>query len=602
MVKKTVSVKRDNLKFRKKKDQVLKILPSILIIVLTVSYFLFAARPLFFYQENISLFIYSGSYLGKFSAKPGGLLEYAGYFLTQFYFNPIAGTVIIATVLCLLLYIFTRIGEKLAPDNLLMPFLSLVPSCLLLLSQTRYDHLMHINLGFLVVSALFLAAISIEKRINRAFIIVFLPVLIYLTGSFALVFAAVFIIYCLVYEKGAEKFILPVLMAFVYIVTFFIFRNLVFYQPADSFFNYPFPVTGLTKISRLLLLFTVFFILFPLIIRYSPSYIKAEKIKYSQNLKSGLFLSGFIITGFALWFLHDTQLTLLMKLEEKVIKQDWDGVISQQEKKPSTNIIGQYYYNLALSEKGILCDRLFFGRQDFGSKSLCLPRDNEHYNRVVYFYYNIGLINEARHLAYESMVGYGLRPESIKLLIKTELLNGNFRMAEKYINILKKTLHYGRLASHFEKMLYNPSMIMSDPELGEKMKQMPGIDFFVRSDNRENVNLLWLANRDNRKAFEYRLAWMLLDKDLNSVVSEVINMNEMGYNRIPQYIQEAVVGYINLTGKLPDLGGLRLDPGTEQRFNNYGSVYVRYENDKKILEREIRKAGGNTLWYYMEFR
>ena len=60
-----------------------------------------------------------------------------------------------------------------------------------------------------------------------------------------------------------------------------------------------------------------------------------------------------------------------------VCKQDWDGIIRQHEKLQSANIVEQYYYNLALSEKGQLCNRMFFGRQSYGSLSLTLKRDDE---------------------------------------------------------------------------------------------------------------------------------------------------------------------------------------------------------------------------------
>jgi hypothetical protein len=576
------------------------LLPPALIIIFTVFYFLFIGHPIFFYQENISLFIYSGDYFHKFALKPGGLLEYTGYFLTQFYFSPFLGTAIITTIFLLIWFVFRKISEKLAYGGALNGFLILIPSWLLLLVQMRYDHFMHISLGFLAVVSYFLLSISLKGRNQKLLMILLFPVFFYLTGSFASLFAIMFIIYCIVYERTTDRIILPSFLIVIYTLSFFLFRDLLFYHPSEAFFSYPLPVNRLTNVSTFLLILSVCSVLFPAILKLGTA------ITIRHDKKAIIFpvsiLTGFLLTGIIMLFLHDSDLTLLMKLEQKVFKQDWDGVIIQQEKEPSTNIIGQYYYNLALSEKGILCDRLLIGRQDFGSKSLCLPRDNEHYNRVVYFYYTVGLINEARHLAYESMVGYGYRPESIKLLIKTELINGNYRVAEKYINVLKKTLHYRTLALRYEKMLNNPVLVKSDPELGEKMGLVPEIDFFVRSDNRENINLLWLANKNNTKAFEYRIAWMLLDKDLKSAVNEIKNMKDMGYRRIPRYLQEAVIGYINRSGTLPDLGGLLLDPDTELRFNQYGMVYVRYEKNRITLEKELRKAGGNTLWYYVEFK
>lgn len=571
-----------------------------LLIIFSFFYFFFVGERIFFYQENSSLFIYSGDYFHKFAGKAGGLLEYAGYFLTQFYFNPLFGTLIITGILLLIWYLFKKISRRLGSESILSPVLILLPSLLLLLVQMRYDHLMHLNLGFLATASWFLLSINAKKRIAKFSLIALFPLFIYLTGSFAIIYAGMYITYCIFYEQKALRIILPLFLILVCLFSFMVFRNYLLYQPAEVFLSYPLSVNKLTKVSVFLLLISALFVLFPVVLRLGRTLIAGIKTGGVISLIS--VLSAFLITGLTITRLHDPDLTLLMDLEKKLYEQDWDGIIRQQEKEHSRNVIGQYYYNLALSEKGILTDRLFFGPQDFGSGSLCLPRDNEHYNRVVYFYYYLGLINEARHLAYESMVGYGYRPESIKLLIKTELINGNFRMAEKYINILKRTLHYRAIAMRYEKMINNSALVRSDPELGEKQELIPKIDFFVRSDNRENVRLLWLSNTTNRKAFEYLMAWMLLDKDLKGAVGEIKNMNGMGYKRLPRFLQEAVIGYANLTNSHPDPGGFRLDPDTELRFNNYGSLYVRFEKNRSLLEKEIREAGGNTLWYYMEFK
>ena len=292
-----------------------------------------------------------------------------------------------------------------------------------------------------------------------------------------------------------------------------------------------------------------------------------------------------------------------MQLEKLVFKQEWDEVIRHHESSPSTSLVGQYYYNLALSEKGQLCDRLFFGQQDFGAKALSLPRNTEFINRSMYFYYSIGLIREAHHLAYESMVLYGHRPENIKMLIKTELINGNYKIARRYINILKKTLHYKKWASKYEKMLYNPEMIYSDAELGEKIRLLPKRDFFIGSDDVYNIDVMLMVNPDNKRAFEYKIARFLLEKDFKAVVYQVKKMKDMGYNYIPRYIEEAIVLFINLNLELPYLGGFTINTVTESHFRQFKTTFDLIKNgNKSYLEKEMKKAWGNTFWYYFQIK
>ncbi len=153
-----------------------------------------------------------------------------------------------------------------------------------------------------------------------------------------------------------------------------------------------------------------------------------------------------------------------------------------------------------LSEKGELCSRMFFGRQSHGSMSLTLKRDDDQSYRAIYFYYAVGFTGEAHHLAYEQMVQHGYRPENIKMLIKTELINGNFKIAERYINVLKKTLHYKNWAEKYEKMLFKPELVNSDPELGEKIRLLPEKDFYIVTDDFRNIEMLLQVNPDNRNS------------------------------------------------------------------------------------------------------
>ena len=46
-------------------------------------------------------------------------------------------------------------------------------------------------------------------------------------------------------------------------------------------------------------------------------------------------------------------------IEKLALKQDWDELLVYTSKKPSTNLFGIYYTNLALANQGQLCSKLF---------------------------------------------------------------------------------------------------------------------------------------------------------------------------------------------------------------------------------------------------
>jgi hypothetical protein len=290
-----------------------------------------------------------------------------------------------------------------------------------------------------------------------------------------------------------------------------------------------------------------------------------------------------------------------MNFDKLVYDQKWDEVIRQQEKLQSSNIVEQYYYNLALSEKGELCSRMFFGLQSNGAMALTLERNDEQSFRAMYFYYTVGLTCEAHHLAYELMVQHGYRPENIKMLIKTELINGNFKIAERYIGVLKKTLHYKNWAKKYEKMLFKPEQVNSDPELGGKIRLLPKNDFLAVTDNFGNLDRLVNENPGNRIAFEYRIARMLLEKDLMEVGAEVKDLKGLGYVHIPRHIEEAIVSLVNITSKFPEMGGLLISNDTDHRFIKYFSDLKPFRGDRNLVEKGIKKADKNTFWYYLQY-
>lgn len=553
---------------------------------------------IFIYQENKSLFIFSGEYLQKFTAKPGGLLTYAANFLTQGFFSPLYGSLLFSILLILICLASSAIVKRLSVSNSHRLIIILLPSVMLLLLQSRYDYSIQQTLGFLVVAGWFLiSAFSVNKYFRSAVIFLF-PLFYYIAGSFAFIYLGMYLTFNLLYEKKRNKYLLPLTLAVIAGLTIILAKEVVFLQPLNHILGYPLFFADTTRLSVYLVTLGILFVAFPLIIKL-PYIFTGNRLTRVIELTTPLILfavSVIIISG-----QYNPILENVMKVEEHIYDRDWDAVISQHEKSPSPNIIGQYYYNLALSEKGQLGQRMFAAPQSYGPMSLTLPRGGEHTYRALYFYYTIGLINEARHLAFELMVRNGYTPENLKMLIKTELLNGNYKIAERYINVLKKTLHYKSRAEKYEKMLNNPQLVNSDPELGEKIRLLPTEDFFILTDDSKNIDLLLKDNPGNKKAFEYKMARFMLEKDLIAVAEEVKNMKSKGYTYIPRHIDEAIVAYRNYSNAKPDLGGLSSDPDTEKRFAGYAQLINKYNGNRSLIEKNIGKRERNTFWYYLQF-
>jgi hypothetical protein len=564
-------------------------------------YFWFVGNYVLFFQETQSLFVFSAEYLHRYLLKPGGLLEYAAKFLTQFYAGRLAGSLIVSVILTLPAIIVWFLNKKLIQGISFSLLLLLFPSWIMLLMQANYYHLMEYNLGFVLILLYYLYYVSSSGKIRRFLVFFMFPLFYYIAGAYAMIYAVLFIIHNLFLEKGIQKYIYSSILLVIAAFSFLISWKILFLQPVQQLILSPLPLLKSAAYRTTFFILTGYVVFYPVICRITSS-IKGSRF----NSRIYSFLSVAVIsaaTVFLLFRIYNPQTARVVEVERLLFAGKWDEAIRRQEKKPARNLISQYFYNIALSETDQLCDRLFLGRQDFGFGSLVLPWGDEHLDRGAYFYYSIGLINEAQRWAYEEMVVYGYRPQNIIMLAKTSLINGDYRVARKYINILKRTIYYRDRAEKYEQMIENPGLITSDPELGGKLKLLPKSNFFIKfNEPQNNLPLILESQPDNRKAFEYYIAGLLLTKNVEAVVDNIKKLKPMGYTKIPRYIEEAALIYYNSTKIVPDLGGLTLSDETQSRFSRYFTAFIAARNNPATGKAKMEQGFGNTFWYYFHFK
>jgi hypothetical protein len=212
-------------------------------------------------------------------------------------------------------------------------------------------------------------------------------------------------------------------------------------------------------------------------------------------------------------------------------------------------------------------------------------------------------MNEAHRWAYEDMVTFGYRPENLKVLAKTSLINGDYRMVKKYTNVLRKTVFYRKWAEDLEEMGENPGRISSDPRLAAKIDILPKDDFFVEYNYPANILVrLVEAQPDNRRALEYLLAGFLLGKNLEGIVGSIQALAAAGYTRIPRHIEEAVLIVLGDAPADFDLGGFSLSEETRKRFDQYSAVVAGARRSPTTMRERMQEQFGDTYWYYFQFR
>jgi len=555
----------------------------------------FFAGHIFFYQEKTSLFVFSFDFLKENLRQPGGLLVYLGKFLTTFFYYPLAGAMIASMIIWLTVIVAGEIIIIMTGTK--RDFLPLLAGLVLFYLQTDYRYLLYNNLGILCQLIFFWLSVKYMKNILP---VILTPFLYYLTGGFTWIFLIMFSLWLLI--KKPEKWWMKIsalwLLSFLVI---WISKEFLFFQSAANLIQYPVTSDGTGSQMKIFLPVAVLLSILPAL----------SLVTFNNPLRKWFSQSPLSISGVVILLMTLTAISILrfdrktkqyFNVEKLFYENRYQDIIDYNIKHPSGNILTIYLNNIALCETGQLNDRLFSFRQSPDGATLFLKWDisGEISRRGGYFYYTIGMINDAHRWAYEDMVTRGLTPEGLKLIIKSEIINGNYKTAQKYNSTLRKTLFYKNDAREFEKLLFNDQAVNLHPELGEKRRIRIHNDFIsITDDPIINIERILATDSLDRKAYEYKLAWLLLKKDYPGISAQWKNLEHYGFLKLPVHIEEAVVAIKLLyTGQLPSPDNLTIRPDTEIRFERFLQTFQAYGNNLRAAEPALRKQFGNTFWYW----
>ncbi len=577
-------------------------LPHLILFLSSFVCFYFYLDYVFFYQEKSGLFLLSSDNFSAHLNRPGGLLMYFSEFLTAFYYYPLAGAFILASTISGSAFLTMKILQHYSGNDAL--FLPFVVGGVLFSFQAGYPVFLFNSLGVLLQLFAFYLVIKSEKLLKGWLPVVLFPLWYFATGSLALIFALQFTLHLLL-KKESQRWVKLAAFWVLALVFLYFSEKFIFYFSLKELLVYPFQ-PALPDFSH-----RIFFTVIALLVLLPFSSFLKPKFLHER------FFSG-IIFRLAVPFLLITASVLIIfkqidakdrnyfRVEKLFYQGNYSGVIEYNRQHPSANILTNFLTNVALNESNQLTEKLFQFRQSPDGKTLFLPwkMETEVLKRGGYFYYSIGMINEAQRWAYENMVMKGLTPEGLKMLIKTELINGNYKMAEKYIWKLNQTLFYRKDARNFEKFLAGDAVVNSDPELGEKRKIKVRNDFFVLSDE-PLLNLEGVLKTDslNRKALEYKAASLLLKKDIKGLIKIIPLYQDFHSDYLPRYIEEAAVAYKMLQmGDATALENLKFRPATIDQFSSYIKTLGQFGNNKSAAQSDLFKRFGDTFWYYIFYR
>ena len=577
-------------------------LPYAAFLLITYIYFGFISNYILYFQEKSSLFIFSYEFLQEHLNKPGGLLIWLGKFLSAFFYYPPVGALILSSVLTLIVFSITKINYILTGKYKLI--ISFLIGVILFYLQTNYRFLIFNNLGLLLQLGLFCLVIRFNAFFKGWLSVIIVPFIYYTTGGFIWIYLLLMSFYLISAFKKTillRFFSMWALSMILYLSA----REFIFFQSDKTLITYP--ILQYNEGSQLIVFLIVAGIIsiLPAILRIRFREHRNFSISNVQQSIIGTTILLFILVIIAI-ARFDNKKKKYFYVEKLFFENRFNEVIEFNTVNPPTNLLTIYLNNIALCETGRLDDQLFHFPQNKEGKTLFLEwkMESEILKHGGYFYYTAGMINEAHRWAFENMVMKGFTSDGLRMLIKTELINANYDMAEKYINILRHSLFYRKEAVKFEKLMTNCLNGGSNNEIIQKRQEKTQHDYFTISENPYiNIEMTLASDSMNRKAFEYKMAFLLLHKDYNGILHELRGYERLGYTELPAHIEEAVIALaISNKGKMPDTGNIRVSKKTELRWNQYLTVLQQYGNNIKSAEPVLKKQFGNTFWYYVFYK
>ena len=526
------------------------------------------------FQEQLQLFLFDADYFCERMAEPGGLARYVGEFLVQFY----NATVIGALILAILFMMVQRLTWRLMRCEDYY-YLSLIPALVLWFAMGDENVMLAYVVALIMAMGCILGLRPLERLnlIGRVIIaLVALPLLYWLIGPLALLVAV-----CMVPTWLAG-------LAVIYVVALVLVSAWLLPYPlvrlAVGIGYYRFPVT----IPYLLLLIPVLIAMMHYGCRHLP--------KPKQGVKYALILAITALLFVPQYYGFDAKKYELMEYDYLVRIKDWNGIIAKAEQQTPDKPMSVSATNLALAMTNQLGERAFEFYQR-GSQGLLPPFERNYATTQLTgeIYFHLGLVNTAQRLAFEAMEAisnYNKSGRALKRLVETNVINGQYKVAEKYIKILEKTIFYRRWAERMRAMLGDEKAINAHPLYGTLRQYRLQEDFLFSDTELDKIcGQLFMHNHQNQMAAQYLLLLPLLDRDVPRFMQYAQYVqSQVRYN--PRSCQEAIAfGFMQQRQQPPQ--GL-VSPLILQQLNDFSRIYSAGGKGAPGLE-QFR----NSVWYYL---
>jgi hypothetical protein len=580
---------------------------SLLVFVIIALYHIIIYKPYLLHVQFQPAFYFDVHFLNGFLHYPGGPSELLSLFIFQFFAYKFFAVLLLSGIL-FCVYGFAQLLLKNVFVGAAPIVVSTVPAILLMMIYNAYNVPLVVAIKFVVV--LFLAWLySFDKKISRFLLLIILPlVYFFLGGWFTGLFSTLVLAIHLASPQPFKTLYLPLLFVILFGLSAYVSARYLYYISLREAFVYilPFRYFHEPTFFRANFLFYMLSFSLPLLLllwRFVDALLKISK-KYRPGFIAILVNSAVTVLLFsaAMFFTQQQDEKRKIVINDLAEHSQWKEVLRESKKMRQYDRIVEFQTNRAMYFTGCLLDSLFFIEHPAGVNGLFVDRIIA--SQIAMYasdlYFDLGHINAAQVMAYEYQTKYRYDPRVLKRLALTNAINGHYSKAEKFIKLLSKSLMHKSWVNEHVALLDKSSAARMQLVALKRLHQ-PKVDFFLHSQS-PNIDLAGLlqASSTNKMAFEYLMAYYLLECRLGNIASRLGMLKHFDYSTTPLHIEEAAIMYqtaAKSSGGSP-LTDFRFRREQIQRFAHFNKIMANAESNQ---QRKVQLAGNgyaHSFWYY----
>ena len=603
----------------------------VLVFALLSWYFLMMRNADVLYMQQMrSLFNDTSVFFQQYNAVPAGFLQWAGCYFTQLFYYPALGSSVLILMWITIFFLLKKAFLTSSTQHLI-PLL-LIPLVCLLVSEIDlgywiYYHKNHgycfsQTIGLLFASllvCLFRSATSIKFKFGTIIAsllgAVLLVGLYYYIGVYAMAAAAALGIIMLL-ERRWTSGAFYVIAA---IATPFLFRHLSDTMRSEQFFTAGIPVFESGNITNTSLsipfwIALLMLILFPILNKVG------ERIK---NVKAANIISSLLlvaVTGFSFGVLEDADYDdenyhAECKAYRDIDNMEWEDAlytIRQIQGTLTRQLI--VFKNIALFNTGnigyFMYDYDNKGMTPTPSDSLIVHMANTA-SPIIYLHH--GMTNYAYHYCMEIQVEYGFNITELKVMALSSIINGEKKLAQKYLNILSRTMFHKKWAEHYLPLARNPKEIGKYPELAKINELHSYMSNNIDSDEGvcENYIINYFSDtytNASKYLQEMCLAYSVISNNIQKFWRQYILYLQLHKGeKIPDLYQQAAYFYLDMvptSSPDPKAYNMQFDQKIIDRYNQFDQIsqsLLKNGFSKESIARQTEAEFGDTFWWTYYF-